>query len=351
MHLVIPAAGKSSRFPNMRPKWMLTHPNGALMVTEAIRGLNWQACESVILVTLKKQMDEYKCLDGLREAFRHLSPALKLHIVQLDEETRSQPETVAKAIEQLGLDGPIFIKDTDNNFEAPIAAGNYVCTYALEHMPYINPGNKSYVTVNDDGYLDNIAEKKIISSSFCVGGYGFQSAKQYVTYFKRMENSSNLYISHIIFAMMLDGIPFQEVPVDAYKDWGTLEDWNRYKQQFATLFIDIDGVLVYNSASYMKPAWGETAAIRENVELLNQLYESGKVQIILTTARSKRYKQITLQQLGREGIKYHQIVFDLYHARRIMINDYSRSNPYPSCAALNLKRDSQDLRELLSAFL
>ena len=30
MNLIIPMAGKSSRFPNMRPKWMLTHPQETL---------------------------------------------------------------------------------------------------------------------------------------------------------------------------------------------------------------------------------------------------------------------------------------------------------------------------------
>lgn len=28
MKLIVPCAGKSSGFPNMRPKWMLTHPEG-----------------------------------------------------------------------------------------------------------------------------------------------------------------------------------------------------------------------------------------------------------------------------------------------------------------------------------
>lgn len=41
MNLIIPAAGKSSRFPGVRPKWMLVHPNGNLMLIEAIRGLNF----------------------------------------------------------------------------------------------------------------------------------------------------------------------------------------------------------------------------------------------------------------------------------------------------------------------
>ena len=39
--LLIPIAGKSTRFPNTRPKWMLTHPkSGYFMGIESIRGIN-----------------------------------------------------------------------------------------------------------------------------------------------------------------------------------------------------------------------------------------------------------------------------------------------------------------------
>ena len=46
-NLLIPAAGKSSRFPNMRPKWMLTHPNGNMMFVESISGLDLSEFENI----------------------------------------------------------------------------------------------------------------------------------------------------------------------------------------------------------------------------------------------------------------------------------------------------------------
>ena len=36
MKLLLPIAGRSSRFPNMKPKWLLTHPNGNFMIDESI---------------------------------------------------------------------------------------------------------------------------------------------------------------------------------------------------------------------------------------------------------------------------------------------------------------------------
>ena len=37
--LIVPCAGKSTRFPNMKPKWMLTHPDGKLMIEKALEGM------------------------------------------------------------------------------------------------------------------------------------------------------------------------------------------------------------------------------------------------------------------------------------------------------------------------
>ena len=37
-NLIIPVAGQSSRFPNMRPKWLMTMPDGSIMLEK--NGIN-----------------------------------------------------------------------------------------------------------------------------------------------------------------------------------------------------------------------------------------------------------------------------------------------------------------------
>ena len=51
--------------------------------------------------------------------------------------------------------------------------------------------------------------------------------------------------------------------------------------------------------------WGETEPIAENIDYLNNLYNTGKVQIILTTARTSEYEEVTKQQL--ENITFSMI--------------------------------------------
>jgi hypothetical protein len=351
MNLIIPAAGQSSRFPKMRPKWMLTHPNGNLMLAEAIRGLTFSGLNKIYLVVLAAHLKEFQCLDGIKKQFQQLGLIDRLVIVALDEPTQSQPETVARAIEKENITGPMCIKDSDNYFKLKVPATNFVSVVDLNQVGFINPSNKSYADVNENHFVTNIVEKRVISNFFCSGAYGFEDAQEYLRYFNALSNLKSLYVSHIIYQMLLENKAFSAAVCSEYSDWGTLKDWNRFKSGFGTLFVNLDGILVRNSGEYFEPHWGHTDGIKENIEAINRLYDSGKVQIIITSSRKEEARQLTLQQLDKEGVRYHQILFGLNHGKQIVVNDYARSNPFKSCDAVNIARDSADLSEMLEALL
>jgi hypothetical protein len=127
---------------------------------------------------------------------------------------------------------------------------------------------------------------------------------------------------------------------------GTIKEWVLYKEKFKCYFVDIDGVIVKNSAEYFKPYWGTTPGIVENVAVIKELYDKGN-QIILTTTRKESYRKITERQLKKIGINYHKLIMDLYHSGRVLINDFSNSNTYPSAIAINIPRDSNELAKFL----
>lgn len=351
MNLIIPAAGQSSRFPKMRPKWMLTHPNGNLMLAEAIRGLTFGSLEKIYLTVLAAHLEEFKCLDGIKKQFRQIGLADKLVVVALDNPTQSQPETVARAIEKENIKGPICIKDSDNFFKLKVPETNFVSVVDLNQVGFVNPGNKSYADVNENHFVTNIVEKRVISNFFCSGAYGFEDAQEYLRNFNTLSHLKNLYISHIIYQMLLEDKAFSAAVCTDYSDWGTLKDWNRYKAQFGTLFVDLDGTLVRNSGEHFEPVWGTTEGLKENIQVINRLYDSGKVQIIITTSRKEEARELTVKQLEKEGLRYHQILFGLNHGKRIVINDYARSNPFKSCDSINIARNAEDLSEMLHGLL
>ena len=111
--LIVPMAGRSSRFPNMRPKWMLTHPmTNRFMVTESILGLNLDFFDNIWFICLQEHEDKYQFMKGLVSELDEVGLRAKSNIVLLPEQTDSQSETVYTFLSGQELEGFVFIKDS-----------------------------------------------------------------------------------------------------------------------------------------------------------------------------------------------------------------------------------------------
>ena len=279
MNLIIPMAGKSSRFPNLKPKWMLTHPAGKFMVLEAVAGLNLDDFKKIFFVYLDEHETMHHFLKGFNEELQDMGLSEKVEFVALTQPTKDQPETVYNAIKNARITGPIFIKDSDNRFTYSYTGENTICYADLNNVGLIKPKNKSYIQINAEKTVLNIIEKKVISSNFCVGGYGFKDAQDYVNAYDALNLDDERYISNIIYAEILKEKIFKGEIVTNYSDWGTIEDWDRFKRSYATLFVDLDGTLVLNSSWHFPPYIGQSAALENNIAIIKKLQQSGKFEI------------------------------------------------------------------------
>jgi len=329
---------------------MLSHPmTNRLMVTEAISGLNLDFFDNIYFICLQQHEDKYSFMKGFVSELDDAGLRAKSNIVLLPEQTESQSETVYTFLSGYDLDGFIFIKDSDGFYRCDVEEKNQVAYFDLNDMDDINARTKSYVDLDVNNVVTNIVEKKVISSTFSSGGYGFADAKEFCKTFEKLQDmDGECYISHIIFEMMLSGSTFYGTKTTDFKDWGTLDAWNKYKSQYKCLFVDIDGTLVTNSSHHFPPYVGTGEPIEDNIDLLAELHEKGKAKIILTTSRPERLRQLTLQELQVKGIPYDELVMGLPHCQRVIINDFARSNPYPSCSAINIPRNENNLKEFLS---
>lgn len=341
--LVLPACGKSTRFPNLRPKWLLTHPTGKSMLQESIQGLCLKNVDRIVAIVLQEHEDKF----GFAEAITKDINDERFEFCFLEEQTDNQPQTIAEGIRKAAIQGSFVCKDSDNYFQSELPSGNHVGGIDLREVGHINAGNKSYVTTGMNGEITNIVEKDVISNTFCCGLYGFADTEEYLSHYEKIKEDKNIYVSHVIHSMLLDSNHFELQRCRDFIDWGTLEDWNNYRDEFMTIFCDIDGVVVGTSASYMKPYLGTTDGIEDNIKVLNELYNAPRAMIIMTTARPESSRKITEEQLERVGLKYDKLIMGLPHAKRIVINDFAASNIYPSCSAINLHRDTEKLREFI----
>ena len=106
--LIIPCAGRSSRYPNLRPKWLLTHPDGDLMLEKVVDALTINGLDRTIITIVQEQIEKYEADLIIRQAFGD-----KVEICVLDDYTKSQSDTVLQTIESMDVSGPFIAKDSD----------------------------------------------------------------------------------------------------------------------------------------------------------------------------------------------------------------------------------------------
>jgi hypothetical protein len=348
--LIMPCAGRSSRLGQDRPKWLLTHPNGNPMLIEALDGLDTTNVSKIVITLVKEHIERHR-VDLVKISDRILElKGFQPEFLVLDDFTPSQSNTVYRTINEKDIVGPIFIKDCDNYFNTKIESKNYVCIASI--TADTNATNKSYVSFDKFGNLSGIIEKTIIGNRFCVGGYAFIDALAFKSTYDRIKSiqeisGKEIYISHIVQEMLLKNEVFGASEISNYLDWGTDTEWKKYISKFRTLLIDIDGCLIKNGAEFFDLKWEDADGLKNNIDTINKLFDGKKTMIVLTTSRKEKYREKTLNQLDRLGIKYHQIIFDLLHCQRVLINDFSTSNPYPSASVINVVRDADDLDSYL----
>jgi hypothetical protein len=340
--LIMPAAGQSSRFPNMRPKWLLTMPDGSLMFEKSLSLLDLSQFDRMIIICLKEHIEQYINIEFLQSILNKIHSNFEICI--LDNPTKSQAETISYAIEKCGIDGPFFTKDCDNKFSVQWDGGDEISVIDLsEFESLVNARNKSYVSIDHLSNVTNIVEKQVISNYFCCGGFGFKSAKEFIKHYSFIEKENEVYVSHIVYSMLISGINFKANYSTKYVDWGTLSDYQRYMDSFYTIFCDVDGVLMINGSKFGKDGW-DTKPIEQNIRALIDLQNEDRLFLIITSSRPESEIPRISSILRSFGLSPQKYIMNLPHSKRYLINDYSNTNRYPTAIAINLERDAVNLK-------
>ena len=349
MKLLLPVSGKSTRYPDMRPKWLLTFPNGQLMIERSLSGLNLDNINEIVLIMLKEHTKHIKEDFIINTLSSSIGSKIKVTVQLLNNQTPSQPSTIVKYLKSQKDDFSFYIKDSDNYFNFMPIEGNSVTFIPLDSLDYIDANSKSYISVNRFNEVELVAEKKVISDKFCCGGYSFKSSEEFIKTYKDLGGDSNLdlYVSHIIQKNLLDGIKYEALEAQNYEDYGTSKDFFRYTSQVNSIFCDFDGVLVQNSSKFAEPAWDYIPNEENLKHIFKVLEKSSDSRLIITTSRPSKEKQNIIDFLKKYSITTHHVVTDLPHCQRILVNDFSKTNPYPSAKAINIPRDSSNLSNYL----
>lgn len=216
--LIVPAAADKADDNGQMPSIFSLDSDGWMLCVKAIMGLNLNAFDSICFTVLQKHAQAYD-LEAMIAMQCRRAGLQNAKIAILDEPTATQAETIATTIQKEQISGAIFIKDADGYFKAEVYPENGVAVYPLEQLELVDPRHKSYVAVDDMQHVTNIIEKRVVSNLFNAGGYCFEDAADFLAAYARHKSLGHIYLSHLIYSMLLDGHTFRPIKVTEYSDW------------------------------------------------------------------------------------------------------------------------------------
>jgi hypothetical protein len=349
--LLLPCAGKSSRYPGVRPKWMLTLPDGALALQRAAESLAPGSYDHVVVAVRSEHDAKYGASALLKRVF-----GAQIDVLVLEQDTRGPADTVAQMIRRANITGAIAIKDADSFFEpTPLPETSFVALSDVRCAPHMtNVGAKSFAVINENNLIVEMVEKSLSSNFVSVGLYGFADASMFLGAFDAVSRDpaiAEVFVSHVTNRAIADGMVVAPLLVSGLIDVGTLEDWRRHVRPRGSIVTDLDGVVFENHSRYFAPFWDdEDVPIAHNVEALRDWQEQG-AQLIFMTARPDEYREKTERALAQLGLKPHALIMDCRHGRRFLVNDHAPSNPYPSAVAISVERNSAQLADYMKDWM
>lgn len=235
--LIVPAAGRSSRYPGLEPKWMLKHPNGKSMIENVLDAFKYKEYKRTYIVVVDQQCKDCRADDFISKTFEK-----NVDLIVLDKQTESCPETINLAIQKAGIQGRILVKDTDSLVcTEDVHYENFIVGLEInEHSNVPSIQNKSFICKNDAGIILDIIEKKIVSNTICIGAYCLDSS-DFLSAYNQIKKSGllitekEIYMSHVVsFLILNEKVTFHFSEASVYKDWGTHKEWleeaKEYKQ-------------------------------------------------------------------------------------------------------------------------
>jgi len=344
MEIIVPAAGLSTRFSSDKPKFMLYDYTGKSMLYRSLEPfLNKNR---IHVGVLREHETKFDISDFIKHEF-----GASVNLIVLDNRTAGPADTVSEILKlsDIPTHNSIFIKDCDSFFTHAPVNGNYICVSKLQDKNQIfQPAGKSYVLTDENFLVQKIVEKEIVSDTYCVGGYKFDSVSSFISSFETVRTliPGEIFVSHVIKHLLSNGSPFSTVSVTDYADVGTMKDWLDHNNK-PVIFCDIDGTIIRNQQRYGgNNYYTEPVPLSNNINAILKMQNNGS-QIIFTTARPEEARHTTEKMLTNIGFKNYQLIMNLNNSARVLINDYNDMNPYPRATAINIRRNTDNLSDFL----
>jgi len=231
LNVLIPMAGAGSRF--MQAGYTFPKPlievRGKPMIQVVVENLNIEA--NYIFLVQKEHYEKY----NLKYLLNLIAPNCK--IVQVDGLTEGAACTSLLAKELIDTDAPLVMANSDQFIEW----NSNECMYAFS-ADSIDGGilsfkathpKWSYAKLDENGFVSEVAEKKVISDEATVGVYFWRHGSDYVKYAEQMikkniRTNNEFYVAPVFNGAILDGKKIRVKNIEKMWGIGTPEDLNYF---------------------------------------------------------------------------------------------------------------------------
>ena len=231
MNVLIPMAGAGTRFEKAGytfPK-PLIEVNGKPMIQVVVENLNVDAKH--IFIVQKSHYEQY----NLKHLLSLISPGCE--IIQVEGITEGAACTTLLAKKFIDNKEPLLIANSDqfvewdsNEFLYSMQADKVdagILTFQSFHPKW------SFAKLDEDGFVDEVAEKKPISENATVGIYYWSKGSDYVKYAEQMIDrdrrvNNEFYVCPVFNEAIEDNKKIKIFPIDKMWGMGTPEDLERF---------------------------------------------------------------------------------------------------------------------------
>jgi len=330
LNVIIPLGGLGKRFADegyIHPK-PLIRVLGKTIIKWVLDGLELQENDALYII-YHNNLQKANFEDVVLRDFPNVT------FCKLLNDTRGAAETVLKCVEIIPssrmefqtvcFDGDTFYK-VDIIEKVRSISNGVICFQDRQEKPIY-----SYISVNENGQIEDIAEKKRISNFANTGCYTFESANILEKYCEKTISSDNkekgeFYISTVLRTMLEDGLILKHVVIgnNDFTVLGTpyqvklFASENRFQATPSRICFDLDNTLV----SYPKTPgdYSTCEPLERNIRFLRKLKADGHTIIIYTARRMKTHggnvggviadiADITIESLKKFEIPFDEIYF------------------------------------------
>ena len=231
MKVLIPMAGRGKRFEDAGysfPK-PLIEVNGKPMIQIIIENLNFS--DQHIFIVQKEHMEKY----SIKEMLNLIKE--NSEVISVNEMTKGAACTVLLAKESINKDEELIIANSDqwvnwNNqhflsYLREKNADGGIVTFIATHPKW------SFVKIDDEGLVTEVAEKKPISNIATVGIYYFKKGSDFVQAAEQMiskdiKTNNEFYVAPVFNEMISSGKKILTYPIAEMRGLGTPEDLKQF---------------------------------------------------------------------------------------------------------------------------